>query len=594
VSNLVHIVNHHDSDIGGWFQTNTDLVIPFPSGSTPNCNFVLGNQSGLDTHNLDIYCEMSPHERRVIDFEEIVEVGNTPLPPAPPCDAWLGGVAVKIGGVRMTKMPTKVNGAGYDIHYQARVGTMLLVHLWLHYYPDQPAWCAGEVMICASNPSVPDMIATIPPNFRLKVGDAVITVPGLPFNQPLMREGDWLAHGQVRALPLTLLWLDMASERDIATAYAWANSQIQVVGIKSLMQTGNPLLPENFDAVAWTNSLLPTVVTRQHDWFDSPLDPAMDSRQTGAQGAQSFVAGPAMKDPTALAVISIAGLDGSWPMNHFEQDGRSLDRDAHPGLRIYTGQANTRICTDWLGKPRTVTMAEAHGYAGPEDEHAFDFVGWHNARLKGTPGTQRLLEAWAANFLFRWVTESPGNWLSANRAIGWMAMLAGELFRNLADRELAGVVAARFQNFVDQLIIPQMLPNDAWWSWTNAGSIGASNTDWRAMPWQAEVMACGMYLGGMACGHAPAVEMSYHMAEQILQRAWFKRDGYWHSRDVIAQNGADLPYYDAYAHFGMKACDVLLLRDRSHSQAGEIWRQRKQEAASDRYKLSWFLPGIDL
>jgi len=590
----IPIVNHSDAEIGCWLQTNTDIVLPFPAGSTPNCNFVLGNQSGLDTHNLDIYVEMSPHERRIIDFAEATE-GGFQLPPPANCGAWLGGVAVKIAGVRMTKVSEVVNGAAYDIHYQARVGTMLRVHLWLHWYPDQPGWCAGEVMICASNPSVPDMIATIPPNFRLQVGDAIISVPGLPLSQPLMREGDWLAHGQTRNLPMTLLWTDLASQRDLATAYAWANSQIQVRGITKLMQFGNPLLPENFDAVAWTNELLPTVVARQHDWFDSPLDPAADSRQTGAQGAQSFVAGPVMADPTALAVIYIGGLDGSWPMCHFEQDGRSLDRDAHPGLRIYTGQANTRICSDWLGKPRTVTMAEAHGYAGPEDEHWFDFVGLHGARLKGTAGTQRLLEAHAANFLFRWVTEPPGNWLSANRAIGWMAFLAGELFRNLADRDLAAAVASRFQSVVDQLVIPTMLPNDAWWSWTNAGSIGASDNDWRAMPWQAEVMACGMYLGGMACGHAPAVEMSYHMAEQIIQRAWFKRDnGYWASRDVIAQNGADLPYYDAFRHFGMKACDVLLMRDRAHPQAREIWTQRKQEAASDRYKLSWFLPGIDL
>jgi hypothetical protein len=586
----LELVSHSDYELAAWWPTKTDIVIPFASGSTSNCNFVRGRQSGLDTYDLCVYAELAPHERRLINFAEAIE-GGFQLPPAPPCDAWLGGVPVRIAGVRMTKVSAEPNGAAYDIHYQARVGPMLLVHLFLIWYPDQ-SWCAGEIMICGSNPGVPDMVGMIPANFRLQVGDAIVSVPGLPLGQPLMREGDWLASGQTRNLPLTLLWLETATDREKWAAHAWTNSLIEAGGIENQMWGGNPFLPDGFDVVSWTNGMLSTVVARQHDWFDSPLDPAMDSRQTGAQGAQSFVCGPIAKDPTALAVFDVAARDGSWPMVHMEADGYSLDRDAHPNLRIYTGQPNLRIASDGLGKPRVVTSAEAHGYQGPEDEHWFDFVLFHTARYKRSQDLQRLLEAHATNFLFRWVTEPPGNWLSANRAVGWMAFVAAELFRNLADRELAGVVASRFQSVVDQLVVPQMLPNDAWWSWTNAGSIGASDSDLRAMPWQAEVMCVGMYYGGMVCGHAPAVEMAYHMAEQILQRAWFRgSNGYWHSRDVINQAGADLPYYDAYAHFGFKAIDVLLKRDPSHVQAGEIWRQRKGEA-TDLYKLSWFLPGV--
>jgi len=585
------LVTHHDKPVEGWFPTNLEGSPPFLTGATPLLRYVVGKQSGLDTHNCDVFCTLDPHSKLEVDLAESL-ADSFSLPPPAKCDAWLGGVPVRIGGVRMTRVSTAVNGAAYDIHYKARIGPMLLVHVFLHWYPDQ-AWCPGEIMLCASNQAFPDMIATIPANLRLQIGEALVSVPGLPFNPVLMQEGDWLAHGQVRALPFTLTWLEFATAMDKETAFAVSNSLIQVRGIENLMLGGNPFLPEGFDALAWTNGLLPTVIAKQHDWLDSPLDPAMDSRRPGAQGAQSFAAGPAMADPTAMAVIDIAARDGSWPMVHMEADGETLQWWMHPNLRIYTGQANTRICTDWLGKPRVVTSAEAHGYAGPEDEHWFDFILWPGARLKGRPAMQRLMEAHAVNFLFRWVTEPPGNWLSANRAMGWLGFVAGELFRGLADRALADAVAARFKAVVDQLIIPIMGPNDAWWSWTNAGSIGASDSDLRAMPWQAEVMAVGMWYAGTVCGHAPAVDFAYKMSEEIVKRAWFKRvDGYWVSRDVIAQNGADLPYYDAYRHFGMKACDVLLKRDPAHVAAGEIWRQRKKEAAKDLYMLSWFLPGV--
>jgi len=494
----------------------------------------------------------------------------------------------------MQRISAEVNGAAYDIHYMARIEPMLLVHLFLHWYPDQPSWCTGEIMLCGSNPSVPDMVATIPANLKLQVGEAIVSVPGLPVNPNLMKEGDWLAHGQVRALSLSLTWMEHASQQDLATVYAWSNSLIQVRGIERLMADGNPFLPADFDALAWTNSMLSQVVSGQHDWItQSPLEPAVDSDATGAQGSQSFIGGPAMADATAISVLYLAALDGSWPMCHFEQDGRTLDWRAHPNLRMYRGQANTRICTDWLGKPRQVTMPEAHGYVGPDDEHWFDFAEFAGARLKGTPATQRMIEAHAINFLFRWVTDEPGNWLSANRAMGWMGMLAAELFRGLANRELAEAVADRYRQVVDRLVIPQMLPGDAWWDWRTNG-FGGTPTDPGAAPWQAEVMCVGMYLGGMATGHQPSVDMAYHMAEEIIKLAWFKdANGYWHSHDIIKRSGALFPpqYNDSYAHFGMKACDVLLKRDPAHKEAGEIWRQRKIEATTVE-RLAWFIPGV--
>src|SRR5688572_15293402 len=146
----------------------------------------------------------------------------------------------------------------------------------------------------------------------------------------------------------------------------------------------------------------------------------MDSGATGAQGAQSLVGGPMMAGAEAVPLFYVGGLDGSWPMHHFERDGRSLDWRQHldPPLRMFRGQVNRRISLDMLGKVDGLSGGMSHGYSGPEDEHLFDFVAWQAARASGTMGGQLVLEAWAANLLHRYVLVPPGTWLTANRGMG--------------------------------------------------------------------------------------------------------------------------------------------------------------------------------
>jgi hypothetical protein len=599
---ILRLRNRSALNVFGWFRCNVDVLPPHRAGGTPLGNYVLGNRTGLDTHALDIYLGLAPGELRVVDLSTAEDTGYDPLAGLDPNAVQLwGGIKVTLGGNALQFLGATANGAAFDGVWRGRVTDMLVAELHVSWYPDDPCRANGEIIITASNPSLPDVVREeIPWDMRLVFGDALVMIPGLQTDVPLMREGDWLADQQTRFLPLVLCWQrhtyagdDPADLAEMCRAIA--DQKVSIRGIKNLHADGNPLLPAYFSAEQWSDEILPQVIERQHDWFNSPLDPAYVSGASGAQGAQSFVGGPAMADdPAGVNAIYLGGLDGSWPMFPLEQDGSQLDWRAHPTLRLYYGKVNVPISADKLGKSAWPTLADSHGYAGPEDEHWFDFTAFAAARLSGSAATQWHLRAHAIQFLHRWVTEAPGNWLSANRAIGWMGLLAAELFRGLADRELAAVVARRFQEVVDQLVIPQMLPGDAWWNWLNDPRIGASDTDLRAIVWQAEVMCVGMYLGGMACGHAPAVNLAHHMAEEIIRLGWFKRDdGYWVSRDYLAKNGQELTAYDGFRHFGMKACDVLLKRDPSHVAAGEIWRQRRAEAEGDLKALAWFLPGAE-
>ena len=425
----VRVSNTSNVPFIGWLPCNVDQIPDPPSSD----NWVLGKQSGLDTWNLDLWCAIEPGETKAITLEGGAPVDWT-LPSGDP-QMW-GGVLVSVGGVPLELVEDPVqNGAAWDGHWRARVAPMLVADVWLHWYPDQ-GWAPGEIALTATNPELPDeLTAPIPPDLRLRFGDAIVMVPGLPDDAPLMAAGDWLADGQARILAFVLCWRRLGG--DPALSRALTEQRITANGIEKLHLDGNPPVPAGFDARVWTDAMLPAVIARTHDWFNSPLDPAQVSGASGAQGSQSHVAGPCFAHPAAVGPIYLAGLDASWPMHHLERDGSPLDWKAHPTLRMFYGRPNWSISADKLGKTRAPSLADSHGHAGWEDEHAFEYCLWSAARLRGTRALQWALRAHANHWLFRWVTEAPGNWLTANRGIGWMCLMACELFRNLEDRELA-------------------------------------------------------------------------------------------------------------------------------------------------------------
>jgi hypothetical protein len=195
----------------------------------------------------------------------------------------------------------------------------------------------------------------------------------------------------------------------------------------------------------------------------------------------------------------------------------------------------------------------------------------------------------AIQFLFNFVTDEPGNWIPPNRGVGWISFMVGELWRNLADRELAEAVKARWIAVYEQLIVPQM-NNGQWWSWKRDDRIGPGI---RAIPWQAAVFALGLDWAGEALAYEPARGFARAIGPEIIDAAYIQQGGRWTSRDVITQDGSDPgPYLGAYDFFGMPMAVAATLRHHpEHAVARAIWTQLKQEATTWG-QASWLAPGI--
>lgn len=597
IAQKVELTNHTDKPLVGWFQCNIDILPPFPAGSlldefgSGKCNFAVGNRSGLDTYNIDVYTVVQAREHLVLDLATVTAGGPPNQLPPPPTNDYLGGVTVKVAGVRMTQQSAAQNGAAYDFAYMARVGPMLVVHLFLHWYPDQKGWCRGEVVVTASNPSVQDVVAFIPAGFKLQVGDAIVNVPGLGPNPDLLPEGDWLADAQRRAMPITLTWPDHFGEHDAHTAQAWADLKVGIRGISKLHAAGNPPLPPGFDGAKWATDLLPDVVAKLLDWTNSGLDPAVDSGATGAQGSQPpSCAAPMMAYPLAVTPLYLTMLAASWPMFHLEQDGSTLNWKGHQGLRMNRGRVNRPISTDDLGKRNEPTAIERHAHTGPEWEHWFHFNAFAGVRATGTPAGQLFLEAHAVNFLFNFNVEEPGNWLPPSRGVGFMCFLAVELYRGLQNRELAEAVATRWRALFHRLIVPKM-SGDKFYSWLEDPRIGwTPGTPERAIPWQAAVYLAGLNWAAFTFGVEEAWLLAAHSSHDFIERVYVNQGGRWIARDVICRDRSDPgPYIGAYGYFGNPlGVAVMKLHNPGHAIAAPIWEQLMQ--TTNLGDLAWMIP----
>lgn len=582
----------------GYLRATVDSALPFPNGGAANGYFVLGNQCGLDTWCIDVYAGISPNgDRRTINT-------NTadPFPWGLGSHAPFSSVVPTIGGTPMTFMGVTANGAAWDGHWRLRVGPMLLVELFVHWYPDDRQFAYVEVVVASSNPAVTDVIGTIPANFTLAFDGATVILAGLADNAPLMQQGDWLADGQCRILTGVLHFPQFGGSN--AMCRALAEGKVTLVGIDKLHHGGNPILPPGFDASFWTAQLLPLTIVHLHDWatfafglwtggITNALDPNVQSGDTGAQGSQKMIAGPVIADCGAAGPFYFAGLAQKWPCNHCEADGRLLDPPPeHPNLAMNHGRVNRQIggpWTDTLGKPFEPSPGDRHGFQGPEWEHDFDWTLWAAKRIKGTAALEWLVSARARLTLFSEPSMRGIFFLPPARGVGWFFFKCVEIYRNLTDRALADQVKQLAVDVLDGLFLPlhggiQPFPQ-GWWSWTSQGQPFE-----RSICWQVAVQCLGLRWAGDAFDHQGARDLSSFMADEIISRVWFHDGTRWTSRDEIRLDGEPFPgnphgTYDFFAQpFAIAA---KLLADPEHEPANTIWAQLVVEASADPNLNGW-------
>ncbi|HZN37154.1 MAG TPA: hypothetical protein VFD82_00035 [Planctomycetota bacterium] len=595
-SQIVHFVNLSPVVYEGWTRCTVDVMPPHPTGVVSTLGgstypYQLGRLTGLDTRALDVRVRLDPGQRLTLDLStsQPCEMPNVVLPPI----EWFGGLAT-VNDDMFGLVSLDRDGAGYLLHLRCRTGRMWCVDLWLHLCPDEP-WARGEVMVTCSNPRVPQVVDLMSPNFTLRVGNAVVLVPGRQPNEPLIDAGTQFGDGQARTLPVTLLWPNHF-EHLTHWCSAVAIQSIGAVGISRLLPQGNPRLPPGLDPVAWASVRRDESIRRLHTWEAPLLGPNRRSGDTGQQADQTFVAGEPFLPNGAGAeqVIYFAALKASArPCHHLESDGSPLSA-AHPNLVMWDSRPHLiSVSPDQLGKARYLgTGIETAGWSGSDVEHWFHNNTVAAARLTGSPAIQQILSIQARIYPYQWTTRPELMYQSipfAARAVGWEGMMAVQLWMNLEDRDLAAATKAHWLNRATQVLVPQLgqLPGDVW-DWRRDDRIGPG---WRWMPWQQAVGAYGLDLAGEILGHAGARDVAFRAAKAVLHDAYWLAGDRWTARDVVARDDANVPS-GGYDFFGTPLAIATVLRhEPTNERARAIWNQLLLEATLPVH-FAWLAPGV--
>lgn len=620
---MLHVGNYHPFPFCGWVRATIDTPPVAPAWrawDAANRHSVLVVDAG----------EVSPGVREVDCFLDLpgstlVDASGHTMPEpfvrAPlPADV-LGTYGVPmVGGVPLGFVSAEPSGAGYVVHLRAKVARMLWADLDLVVYPGQP-WLAGELTLTASDPTVPDRTAT--------VAGLVLTVSGgiVVGNPEWTTLGPTLGNGQRLVFPVVVLYPRRLSGADWASAAVAATHGAQVLGAAP-WPAGWPRMPERvvggFAAGKWTRERFAAAVAALQTWEPVPgIGPNKRSGDTGAQGDQIFVGGES-KTLAGLGAHLVryftACMQGRRPCNHVEADGRPLDIDAHPDLRLWDGQVHwhTGVSPDRLGKLGPIGEGLTHGWSGPDVEHAYLDNLAVACRQTGRRGVHRLLDALARVYLFQWTT-TPGVATSqayAARAIGIEGLNAALFWRTLRDRALAERVRRHWLARWETILSPATAA-DLWDVRTDDPRLGAG--DWW-MPWQQALGAYGLDLAGETFGVGAARAAALRAARRVVAEGW-RRDGpmgRWQTAPVrpVVESLGDAPldfaaarrwahedtgvpapltdappmFDESFNLFGMPLAPAVLLRqDPTHPTALAIYEQLVEDAGGGN---PWFPPEV--
>lgn len=608
----VKIENSASTPYSGWVRATIDRAGAPAVGRVGTVDYAVGRAVGLNLWVVDLKVALAPGAAATVN---LANATARELPPAPAgtLARWLGG-PVYVNGVEMQRIESRPDGAGWLGHWRARHGRTFCTDLWLTYYPDQPAWCSGEVMVTSSNPTVTDTHEITPVSgIRVQVGDAVTIVPNvkrLPsgalvqepgVHVPVIAGGVRFADGQGRAVPIVLVWpRHLRTTSDWLSAKAAADLGLAAVGIEKLLPQGNPRYPPGFTPAAFV-AQRNEAIRRAHTWEPNVCGPNATAGDSGLQEDTCFVRGEALLPggTPAVLVTYLTGL-GMWkrPVQHLEPSGLLHGPGAFEAGKLpifyasrpHTGQSIWPV-VDKRGKLIGLDAAACNGWFG-DHEHNFHFTTVAAARLTGTPATQHVLSSLAHNYPKGW-TVTPGwsnTWFFASRAAAWECSVAVGLWDNLEDRVEANAVRAHWQARWQAVYVPQLgsQPNDivdvrvddprlgpgAWW-----------------MPWQAACLAYWLDVAGERFNTPNARALALRLGKRVLDNAWRQQGNRWVSSPYapvagVADANEDFNYY------GMSLAVACVLRhEPQHVKARAVWQQLTSEATQTRQTV-WLAPGV--
>lgn len=601
VAQVVRIENLAPTPFVGWKRVTVDQAPPHQFGRVGDTLFVVGRAVGVDTRVVDVRVSLAPGAKLTVDLAAASPatwtLGGLPSSPT----TWFGGWAA-IAGTPLQIVSLAADGAGWLVHLRARPGVapMLVVDLWLVWYPDAPGWARGEVVVTCSNPSLPAMACTVPAGFALTFGSALVAVPG--GSGPLLAPGTVLADGQARALPVVFVWPSrLQSVADFGSVVADAQLGVAGVGVSRLLANGNPSYPAAFDPRAWASALLPGAVQRLHTFDPAVCGPASASPQAGDQEDSVFTRGEALL-PGGVGAELVAYLSAlklaARPCHHREADGSQLDPARHPHLVIWGGRPHwhTGVSPDRLGKPADLTVADAQGWWGPDVEHAMFATLTAGARLTGSPALQQLLRQQALQYPLQWTTR-PG-WSTsepfAARAVGWEGILAVHLWRDLEDRGAAAAVRTHYGARASMVLVPKLgaAAHDIWDVRVDDPRLGAGR---RWIPWQQALGAYGLDLAGEQFGLPACRAIALRASRRVLDDAWRQIGGRWvccESGLLAEPGGNGGAFGESFAHYGMPLAACTVLRHEPNNTKARAILAQVRASATEPKHTRWLAPGV--
>jgi len=605
---VVRVANYHGAAFTGWIRATVDELPPAPAGLVGDVRYVVGRRVGESTWVVDLQATLKPNQQRSIDLRKPTPAPFE-MPPAPKTAGepitFFGGWPA-LNGVPLQLVAAGEDGSGVSLHLRARLGSLWHADAWFLWRPDEPGVMHAEIAVCASNPDVPDVVATTD-GIRLAWGDGLVFVHGADWGSFVVPPTSF-ATGQARGVPVTIVWPRNVGE-NWSPAIAAKERCVCAVGDVQLWPDGNPVLPAGFDGKAWTVARWRESLRRLHTWEPALIGPNVASGDTGAQEDQVFVRAECLS-PDGVGAEQIAYLGAlkilARPCHHLQVDGAIVDPTAaQPRLVYWDGQPHWHagVSPNRLGKPRGPSLEERHAWAGPDVEHWLMNTTAAAARLTGSRALQWELEH-QAHVWFGQQTIAPGLSTTAPfaaRAVGWEAINAVHLWRTLENRELAERVRVRWLQRADLItstrVPPPVDPNargesfdatrDQWDVRYNDARLGAGAW-W--LPWQQAVGAYGLDLAGRVFGHEGARAMADRGAKAVLRDAWARSGDRWVCRPQQAVAGPWQQGDESFAYFGMAmAVAVVLRNDPDDERARGIWAQLTTTSGEG---SRWLAPGV--
>jgi hypothetical protein len=584
-------VQNSGGAVATWTRLAVDVKPPHPAGKVGATRYVLGPQLAPGLWSLDLWAHLAAGESRTVDLADAVAEAFT-LGPLPDPLAHFGGW-VEAGGAPMGVEALGVEGAAYVATLRARTGPLADVRLSVRWYPDTPALMFGEAIVTASNPAVPDLGQTFPDGLRVTWGDAIWCVPGALPLLPIVPAGTRLADGQAWSVPLVLGWVRHARGGDLERWVSATGLRVSATQATALYHGGNPRLPAGFDGAAWSVQNHPKALAALHSWAQPPVGPNRVSGDTGAQEDQWCIGSEPLQSPAAVQVRYLSALALSHrPCHHLHADGRQRDPSDTPKVMFWDGRPHPAT-GNLLGKPRTITPDETHGWWGPDDEHWLYNTLFAAYRLTGSPALQREIEQQARLYLFQKTvpSQNPGWFTSgggAARSIGWECLLAVHLHRNLRDRALAARVADRWRARWTECWAPSLGREPGrlgWWD-VRRDDPRLGTGDW-AITWQCAVGAAFLDYAGEYFGVPAARELALEQARIVVEQGWTLRDGRWKSWAQQPLEGTLPPPDESFNYFG-NCLAPWVIHDREGA-AADLW-QWLVANATEAKQTAWLPP----